>query len=107
VVEKLVPVPLDGVPPVAVQLMVTAPVPPLVVAVQATAVPTVPVVGQVTVTVKAFGLMVTVAEAVAVTAFASVTVTLTVWAPVVAYCVVKLVPVPLDGVPPVAVHANV
>jgi len=46
VVLKLVPVPEDGLPPVAVQEKVTGGVPPVAVAVHATAVPTVPVVGQ-------------------------------------------------------------
>jgi|SRR6267143_1601087 len=77
VVEKLEPVPLAGVPPVAVQLRVTVPVPPLGVAVQFTGLFTVPDVGQLIVTVRAVGLIVTVADAVAVFAFASVTVTLT------------------------------
>lgn len=62
----------------AVQLKMTAPVPPLEVAVQAIAVPTVPVVGQLMFTVSAPGLIVTVADAVAVTALESVIVTLTV-----------------------------
>jgi hypothetical protein len=78
VVEKLAPVPVDGVPPVAVQLNVTGAVPPLEVAVQGTGLPTVPVVGQLIVTVRAPGLIVTVADAVAVCVLASVTVTLTV-----------------------------
>lgn len=74
-VEKLVPVPVDGEPPVAAQLKVTVPVPPLEVAVQLTGLPTVPVVGQLIVTVKTFGLMLTVADADAVTELESVTVT--------------------------------
>src|SRR2546421_12724330 len=78
VVVKLAPVPVDGVPPVAVQANVTGAVPPLDVAVQATGLLTVPVAGQVIVTDKAPGLIVTVADAVAVFAFASVTMTLTV-----------------------------
>jgi hypothetical protein len=80
-VVKLAPVPLDGVPPVAVQLRVTVPVPPDDVAVQLTGLPTVPVVGQVIVTVSATALIVMVADAVAVFAFASVIVTLTVNVP--------------------------
>jgi len=78
VVAKLAPVPVEGVPPVAVQLNVTGAVPPLEAAVQDTGLPTVPVVGQLIVTDKAPGLMVTVAEAVAVFALGSVIVTLTV-----------------------------
>jgi hypothetical protein len=78
VVVKLAPVPVDGVPPVAVQLNVTGAVPPLEVTVQATGLPTVPVVGQLSVTDRAPGLIVTVVDAVAVCALVSVTVTLTV-----------------------------
>jgi hypothetical protein len=78
VVEKLAPVPEDGVPPVAVQLKVTGGVPPVDVAVHVTAVPTVPVAGQVSVTTRAAELMTMVADAVADTAFASVAVTVTV-----------------------------
>jgi hypothetical protein len=59
------------------------------------------------VTLRAPGLIVTVADAVAVTALESVIVTLMVFDPDVANCVVKLAPVPLAGVPPVAVQANV
>ena len=107
IVVKLAPVPLDGVPPVAVQANVTGGVPPFDVALQATGLLTVPVVGQVIVTDRAPGLIATVADAVAVFAFPSVTVTLTVFDPDVVNIVVKPDPVPLAGVPPVAVHANV
>jgi len=108
-VLKLVPVPEDGFPPVAVQEKVTGGVPPVDVAVHRTAIPTVPVVGQLIVTVRPVttGLMKMVADAVAVLAFASVTATLTVCVPTPAYVVVKLEPVPEAGVPPVAVQANV
>jgi len=74
--------------------------------VQETAVPTVPVAGHVIVTAK-LAAIVTIAELVAVCEFASVTVTDMVFAPEVEYVVEKLVPVPLAGLPPVAVHANV
>ena len=104
---KLAPVPVDGVPPVAVQLNVMGVVPPLEVAVHVTGLPTVPVVGQLIVTVRAPGLIVTVVDAVAVCVLASVTVTLTVLGPEVAYIVVKLAPVALAGFPPVAVQAKV
>ena len=107
IVVKLAPVPLDGVPPVAIQANVTGAVPPFDTAVQATGLLTVPVVGHVIITDKAPGLIVTVADAVAVFAFASVTVTLTALEPDVANTVVKVAPVPLAGVPPVAVQANV
>ena len=72
---KLEPVPLAGLPPVAVHANVYGEVPPVAEAVHETAVPTVPVVGQLMVTVRTSGLIVTVAEAVAVAALASVTVT--------------------------------
>jgi hypothetical protein len=78
VVLKLAPVPVEGVPPVAVQLKVTGGVPPDELAVQVTAVPTVPVVGQLIVTTRFAALMTIVADAVAVAAFASVAVTVTV-----------------------------
>src|SRR6266705_6443555 len=107
VVEKLAPVPLAGVPPVAVQAKVYAVVPPEPVAVKVTAVPTVPVAGPAIETARGNGLIVTVADAVAVTAFASVIVTETVFVPFTEYVVLKLAPVPLAGVPPVAVQANV
>ena len=74
-VLKLEPVPLAGLPPVAVHANVYGEVPPVAEAVHETAVPTVPVVGQLMVTVRTSGLIVTVAEAVAVAALASVTVT--------------------------------
>jgi len=75
-------VPLAGVPPVAVQANVYGEVPPLPVAVNVTAVPTVPVVGPLTVTANTDeGLMIIVAEAVAVAALASVSVTDTVLVP--------------------------
>jgi hypothetical protein len=77
------------------------------VAVKVTAVPTVPVVGPLTVVARASGLIAIVADAVAVLEFASVAVTVTVYDPLTLYVVVKLAPVPLDGLPPVAVHENV
>jgi hypothetical protein len=85
---------------------VTGAVPPVAEALHETAVPTVPVLGQVIVTVRAPAAIVTVAVAVAVFEFASVTVTLIVLEPEVEYVVEKLVPVPLAGLPPVAVHAK-
>jgi hypothetical protein len=59
------------------------------------------------VTASGRAAIVTVADAVAVTAFASVIVTETVLLPFTEYVVEKLAPVPLAGLPPVAVHANV
>jgi hypothetical protein len=105
-VVKLAPVPLAGVPPVAVQLKEIGAVPPFDVAVHVTGLPTVPVVGQDMATVRP-PVITMVAEAVAVFAFESVIVTLTVKVPKAEYVVVKLAPVPLAGVPPVAVHAKV
>jgi hypothetical protein len=81
VVVKLAPVPEDGVPPVAAQLKVQGGVPPAHAALNVTAVPTVPVVGPVTVTVRAPP---TVWVAVAVTALESLTVRETVKGPAVA-----------------------
>ena len=74
------PVPEDGLPPVAVHEKVTGGVPPVDAAVHTTAMPTVPVAWQLIVTARllAAELMMMVADAVAVFAFASVTVTLTV-----------------------------
>ena len=106
-VEKLVPVPLAGEPPVAVQLNVYGVVPPVADAVHETAVLTVALAGQVMVATSASGLMAIVADAVAVFAFASVAVTLTVKVPLTLYVVVNDAPVPLAGDPPVAVQANV
>ena len=51
-VAKLVPAPVEGEPPVAVQEKVTAPVAPIELAVHETVAPTVPVVGQFIETVK-------------------------------------------------------
>jgi len=82
-------------------------VPPVAVALHDTAVPTVPVVGQLMVADTASGAMVMVVEAVAVFALASVAVTEIVKVPLLEYVVVKLGPDPDAGLPPVAVHANV
>jgi len=100
-------VPEAGLPPVAVQEKVYGDVPPVALAVQDTATPTVPLAGQLIVTATGNGLIVTVADALAVAAFASVTVTEIVLLPLVEYVVLKLEPVPLAGLPPVAVQANV
>jgi hypothetical protein len=62
-VLKLAPVPLAGLPPVAVHANVYGEVPPEAVAVQATALLTVPVVGQLMVTARGdVGPMLTVAD---------------------------------------------
>ncbi len=74
-------VPVAGEPPVAVQANVYGVVPPEPVAVNVTAVPTVPAVGPAIVTVNGNAAIVTVADAVAVAAFASVIVTETVLLP--------------------------
>ncbi len=75
-VEKLAPVPVAGLPPVAVHVNTKGGVPPDPVAVQTTAVPTVPDNGQAMVTARGNGAIETVAEAVALAGgLASVTVT--------------------------------
>ena len=61
-VEKLAPVPLAGLPPVAVHANVYGAVPPVAVTVHDTAVLTVPVAGQVIVATRASALIVTVAD---------------------------------------------
>ena len=106
-VLKVAPVPVEGVPPVAVQAKVIGAVPPVALALHCTGLLTDPVAGQVIVTDRAPGLMFTVVEDVAVPAFPSVTVMLTTCGPDAANIVVKLDPVPLAGVPPVAVQAKV
>src|SRR5205807_6874518 len=78
VVVKLAPVPDAGLPPVVVQLNVYGEVPPVPVAVNVTAVPTVPIVGPPIVTASVSALIVIVADVVAVLAFASVMITETV-----------------------------
>jgi hypothetical protein len=82
-VLKLAPVPLAGLPPVAVHENVYGLVPPEAVAVNVTAVPTVPLVGPLTVTARASGLIVTVADLVFDSAFPSVAVTEMVLLPLV------------------------
>ena len=74
-----------------------------------TAVPTVPVDGQVTETANANAAIVTVAVFVCelVGADESVPVTEIVSVPLVEYVVEKVAPVPDAGLPPVAVHAKV
>lgn len=72
---KLLPEPEAGLPPVAVHANVYGDVPPVADAVQDTAVPTVPVAGQLMVVVKVRAAIVTAADAVALTLFASVPVT--------------------------------
>jgi hypothetical protein len=80
---------------------------PVAAAVNVTDVPTVPVLGPETVTPRLDPPMTIVADAVAVFALESVAVTVTVDVPLLLYVVVKLEPVPLAGLPPVAVHENV
>jgi len=75
--------------------------------VNVTALPTTNGLGEdVKLVVKASALIVTVADVVAVTALPSVTVTDTVLLPFTEYVVEKLAPVPLAGLPPVAVQLN-
>jgi len=78
VVVKLLPVPLDGDPPGALQLKEMGWVPPVALAVHVIGVPTVPVVGQLIVTTRFCALTRTTWLVVAVLAFASVTVNVTV-----------------------------
>jgi hypothetical protein len=82
-------------------------VPPVAVAVNVTDCPTVTLEGPLTATARESGLTVIVAEAVAVAELASVAVTITVYVPLVLYVAEKLAPVPVAGVPPVAVQLNV
>lgn len=73
----------------------------------ATGVPTVPVVGQLMLATRARGDTVTVAVAEAVFALLSVAVTEIVKVPLALYVVLKLAVLPVEGEPPVAVHAKV
>jgi len=82
-------------------------VPPVADAVNVTGVPTVPVDGPVIAAVRARGETVIVAEPMEVCELASVIITLTVYVPFTSYVVVNVPVEPLDGVPPVAVQANV
>jgi len=96
-----VPVPEAGVPPVAVQEMVTGEVPPDVLAVHIIELPAVPVDGQLAVSIRGCAETVTVAEPDAITLFASLTLNDSVNVPLIG-CVTLNVPVPVYGpVPPV------
>jgi hypothetical protein len=106
-VVMLLPVPVAGLPPVAVQANVYGVVPPVPVAVNVTGVPTVPVVGPLIETASASGEIATVALALPVADAESVPMTEMVCEPLVEYVVLKLDPVPEAGLPPVAVHENV
>lgn len=75
------PVPLAGEPPVAVQANVYGAVPPVALAVNVTAVPTVPVVGPLMDATRANGATVTLWLEVVVAVFASTTVRFTVKVP--------------------------
>ena len=77
------PVPLAGEPPVAVHANVYGAVPPVALAVHATAALTLAEAGQVIVATSASGLIVTVADFALVAAFPSVAVTLMVLLPFV------------------------
>ena len=102
VVVKLDPLPVAGLPPGALQLKVQGGVPPEHVAWKVTAVPTVPVLGPVTVTVR---IPPTVWVAVAVFALESVVVRVTVKGPAVVYVWLTGLPVPV--VPSPKFHAKV
>jgi hypothetical protein len=58
------PVPLAGLPPIAVHVNVTGAIPPVEEALHETTVPTVPVLGQLIVTISVGTVIVTVVEAV-------------------------------------------
>ncbi len=103
---KLAPVPVDGLPPGADQEKVNGEVPPAAEALQVTGLPAVAV-PQVTVTVKVCETGLTVAKPNFLAPLLSVTVALTVKLPLVGYVVMKLVPEPVDGVPPGADQENV
>jgi len=75
-VEKLVPMPEDGLPPVAVHANARGGVPPEPAALQDTAMPTVPEGGQLIMSDIVNGLIVTIVEADAVWEALSVNVTL-------------------------------
>jgi len=75
-VEKLLPVPEAGLPPVAVHANVYGAVPPVADAEHDSAVPTLPAAGQLIDADRGRAATVTVADAEAVFAFASVAVTL-------------------------------
>src|ERR671922_10589 len=94
--------PVPELPPTKVQLNVYGAVPPVAFALKVTAVPTVPLLGPPMTTANASGLIGTVALAVAVFAGLdeSVPVTVIVLLPFTLYVVLKLLPVPDDGLPP-------
>src|SRR5919109_2695485 len=101
--------PVPELPSPKVQLNVYGAVPPVAFALKVTAVPTVPLLGPPMTTANASGLIVTVALAVAVFAGLdeSVPVTVIVLLPFTLYVVVKLLPVPDDGLPPGALQLKV
>lgn len=101
---KVGPCPVAGNPPVAVHANVNGEVPPVPVALQETAVPTVPVVGQLIDTASP-PVIVIVAEFDAVLAFASVTVTLTVLMLTVVNVVEKVARVAVELTTPLTDHA--
>lgn len=82
-VLNVAPVPEDELPPVAVHANPYGAVPPVAEAVQATAVPTVPVAGQLIVAANESGETETVVDAEAVFALVSVAVTEIVYVPLV------------------------
>jgi hypothetical protein len=104
VVVRVVPVADAGLPPTAVQVNVYGGVPPVADAVNVTEVPTVPVVGPLTVTTGGVDEITIVTSLKTLTPLLSVTVPLTVYDPLTEYVVVKLEPVPEAGLPPKAVQ---
>lgn len=119
-VLKLLPEPEEGDPPVAVHANVYGLVPPDALEVHETAVPTVPVAGQVITTASASGFTVIVADPLPVFDVESVTVTLTVLEPLTVNVVENVAPVAVEfgvlltdhayengAVPPETVAVNV
>jgi hypothetical protein len=82
-------------------------VPPVTVDVKLRVAPTVPAVGPPMLAVRGCGEMLTIWDAVADAPLWSVTVSEIVYVPLTANIVEKVAAVPLDGLPPVAVHAYV
>ena len=105
-VEKLVPDPDAGFPPVAVHANVYAVVPPVAEAVHETAVPTVPDAGQLMVAASVSGLIVTDADFDEVAELASVTVTAIVSVPLTAKVVENEDAVAVALVTPFTLHAK-
>jgi len=101
---KLGPEPTEGLAPFAVHANVKGEDPPEPVALQDTAMPTVPVGEQLIMTDTVDEPITTSAKATATWEVLSVKITLTRWEPVVLKVVEKLLPVPESGLPPPAIQ---